>query len=194
MAANLMLKDPLSIKEFRMIAAGEKEDAELARKTVNMAVASLREVLGVHAIHTTADVPALNLDVLRIDVLEASDLLDDAARALRRGSLIRAIPAILDAMSLSLGKVPFPSLYENLFEALRDDFDARLRKVTIEAGRRLIKEEDYGTAVLLLKRYFDTIPSDPEIADLLKVALEFAGNKAEVSRINLKLSVEKEAE
>lgn len=186
MTANLMLKDPLSSREFRSIAAGEKEDTELARKTVNMAVASLRDDLGIEAINTTGDTPALNLDHLRIDLLEASDLLDDAAKNVRRGSLVKALPLLIQAFDLALGKVPFPTLYDNLFEALRDDFDARIRKVTLELAKRLLVEGDSYSAASLLKRYFDVIPHDEEVAELLTRSLEETGQKAEAERINIK--------
>lgn len=189
MTANLMLDEPLSPREFRLLAAGEKEDAELARKTVNMAIAALKDDLGADTIITTGDTPSFDLSRIRIDLLEASDLLDDAAKAVRRGSLVKAIPDLNTAFDLALGKVAFPTLYDNLFEAIRDDLDARMRKVTLEVAKRLVSERDLQTAIGVLKKYYTAIPDDNEISALLKYCLEETGQKTEAERINIKAAL-----
>ncbi|MBS1902394.1 MAG: AAA family ATPase [Bacteroidetes bacterium] len=189
MTANQMLEQPLSVREFRLIAAGEKDDAELARKSVNMAVAALRDDLGPDAIVTTGETPSLNLARIRIDLLEANNLLTNASRALRRGSLVKALPDLSRALDIALGKVPFPTLYDNLFEAIRDDFDARMRTLTLDIAKRLVAEGDRYSAINLMRKYFDAMPDDEEIATLLRTSLESIGQKAEAERINLKASL-----
>jgi hypothetical protein len=189
MTANLMLDEPLSPREFRLLAAGEKEDAELARKTVNMAIAALKDDLGPDTIVTTGDTPSFDLTRIRIDLLEASDLLDDAAKAVRRGSLVKAVPDLHTILDLALGKVAFPTLYDNLFEAIRDDLDARIRKVTLEVAKRLVSERDLHTAIGILKKYYTAIPDDNEISALLKYSLEETGQKTEAERINIKAAL-----
>ncbi len=191
--ANLMLDDPLSHKEFCFVAAGEKDDADLARKTVNMAVASLRDDLGADALITTGDTPTMNLDAVHIDLLEASDLLNDASKHIRRGSIMKALPDAMRAFDLALGKVPFPTLYDNLFEALRDDFDSRLRKVALELSKRLISESDHISASALLRKYFDVVPDDEEISELLRSCLIEMDQRGEAERIRLKVLTEESA-
>ncbi len=186
MTANLMLSEPLSHKAFCAVAAGEKEDFELARKTVNMAVAGLRDDLGAEAILTSGDTPMLNLDRVQIDLLEASDLLDDATKHLRRGSIMKALADLTVVLQNALGKVPFPTLYDNLFEALRDDFDARLRKTTLDLARRLLSEGDTPSAIVRLRRFFDVIQDDDEVADLLRDALIQQGQSGEAERIRMR--------
>jgi hypothetical protein len=187
MTANIMLSDPLSRNEFCFVAAGEKDDPDLARKTVNMAISSLRDDLGDDAIITTGETPALNLERVKVDLIEASDMLDDAARSVRRGSIMRAYPDVMKAMEMALGKVPFPTLYDNLFEALREDFDSRMRKVTLDLGRRLDTEGDHKSAVILLRKYVAAIPDDEEVSELLAQSLDSSGQKAEAERIRMKM-------
>lgn len=188
MVANIMLKDPLTHREFCFIAAGEKDDPDLARKTVNMAISSLRDDIGADAIITTGDTPTLNHERIAVDIIEASDLLDDAARSIRRGSLVKAFPDVMRVLDLALGKVPFPTLYDNLFEALRDDFDSRIRKVTLDLSKRLLVEGDTKNALTLLGKFFQAIPDDAEFAELLARTLEESGEKAEAERIRMKLA------
>lgn len=188
MVANIMLKDPLTHREFCFIAAGEKDDPELARKTVNMAISSLRDDIGADAIITTGDTPTLNHERIAVDIIEASDLLDDAARSIRRGSLVKAFPDVTRALEIALGKVPFPTLYDNLFEALRDDFDSRIRKVTLDLSKRLLAEGDQKNALALLDKFFQAIPDDAEFAELLATTLEGSDQKAEAERIRMKLA------
>ncbi|MBS1902395.1 MAG: AAA family ATPase [Bacteroidetes bacterium] len=188
MTANLMLSEPLAPKEFRLLAAGEKDDADLARKSVNMAVAALRDDLGADAITTKGETPSFDLERVRIDVLEASDLIDDAQRSVRRGSLARAMQELSQSYSIVLGKVAFPTLYDSLFEALRDDLDARLRKVTLDLANRLVQYDDLNGAASILKHYFDAIPEDAEVSALLRRCLEGAGQFAEAARISIKIA------
>ena len=114
-------------------------------------------------------------------------LLDDAMRSIRRGSIMRAFPDAMKAMDIALGKVPFPTLYDNLFEAIREDFDSRMRKVTVDLGKRMYSEGDYKNAVILLRKYFSVIADDEEVAELLAQSLESSDQKAEAERIRIKI-------
>jgi hypothetical protein len=155
-----------------------------------MAISSLRDDLGDDAIITTGETPALNLERVKVDLIEASDMLDDAARSIRRGSIMRAYPDVMKVMEMALGKVPFPTLYDNLFEALREDFDSRMRKVTLDLGRRLDTEGDHKSAVALLRKYVAAIADDEEVSELLAQSLESSGQKAEAERIRIKMKEE----
>ena len=99
---------------------------------------------------------------------------------------MKAFADLSSALDTALGKVPFPTLYDTLFEALRDDFDARLRKTTLDLSRRLLGEGDTQSAISVLRRYFDAIPDDNEIAGLLRDALVQLGQSGEAERVRIR--------
>lgn len=192
MAVDRMLKEPLGAREFRHLAAGGEEDPEHARKTMNAAVFRLRDMLGVDSILTDEETPQLNLDALDVDIVTADRLLRDTAEALRDGSLLRARSALLDALELARGDVPFPSLYEEMFEAARDDFEFRLRDSILKVSKRLLREEDMGSAEEILRRSLAFMPEDEEVAEMLCDILEATGRQIESRRIKLRMEIDME--
>lgn len=192
MAVDRMLKEPLGVREFRHLAAGGEEDPEHARKTMNAAVFRLRDLLGVESILTDEETPRLNLDALDVDIVTADRLLRDAAEALRDGSLLRARSALLDALELARGDVPFPSLYEEMFEAAREDFEFRLRDSILKVSKRLLREEDMVSAEEILRRSLAFMPEDEEVAEMLCELLEQTGRQIESRRIRMRMEMEVE--
>ncbi len=181
-----MSGEPLSDKEFRRLAAGGELDLELARKTANMAAVRLREAIGADAVITGEETHLLNMAAVEVDLLEAHALLEEARDALRRRALVKAFPATLRALAITRGEVPFPGLYDEFFEALREDFEVRLRTTTIDVARALLRESDPASAGELLKMAFEGMPDDEEIAELLGEALEAAGLRFEAERVRMR--------
>ncbi len=192
MAVDRMLKEPLGTREFRHLAAGGEEDPEHARKTMNAAVFRLRDLLGVESILTDEETPRLNLEAVDVDIVTADRLLRDAAEALRDGSLLRARSALLDALELARGDVPFPSLYEEMFEAAREDFEFRLRDSILKVSKRLLREEDMVSAEEILRRSLAFMPEDEEVAEMLCELLEQTGRQIESRRIRMRMEMEVE--
>jgi len=186
MTADAMLEQPLAHREFISLAAGEDADPEHARKTMNTGVLRLREVMGADGILTDRETPRLNLDLFEVDLLEAHDALNEARDALRDGTLLRAYPALLKGLDRTRGEVPFPTLYEEFFEAAREDFEVRLRSTTIDVTRALLHENDPTSAGELLRRAFDAMPDDEEIAEMLQSALTAVGRRVEAERVRIK--------
>lgn len=188
MVANLMQRRPLEREEFWVLAGGTADDPTRSRKTMNQGVLRLRELLGRDAILTDADVPRLNLDTVQVDLLDAARLLTEASDAAREGALVRARTALAAALDLVRGDVPFPTLYDDFFEAAREEFENLLRGAVIEVGEHLLREGDAASAEEVLTRGLVAIPEDEEMAALLQSALKAQGKHVESARVRLKMA------
>ncbi|MEO5931390.1 MAG: BTAD domain-containing putative transcriptional regulator, partial [Candidatus Kapaibacterium sp.] len=188
LVADQMLDEPLSQREFCRIAAGDQAEIEDARKTVNLTVHRLRESLGHEAILTDGETPRLNLRLLRVDLLDADRLLAESSAALRDGMHHRAMMPLIAALETVRGEVPFPTLYEDFFEAAREDFENRLRFTLIKTAQGLMRDGDAASAERILRHGFSAMPDDEEITELLCGALLQLGKRTEAQRIRLKFA------
>lgn len=185
MVADQMIGTSLTPQEF-VLLAGEDEDPELARKKRNMGVVRLREIMGADTILTDGRTPRLNLDLVEVDLLRADELAKRSFAAAREGAWVRAQPLLLEALELSRGEVPFPTLYEGFFEAARDDFEYRLRSAVLDVARGLLREGDTGGAEDILRHAFAAMADDEEVAELFRDALVARGKRVEAERIRLR--------
>jgi len=190
LVADRMLEKPLSHREMAAILSGAEDDPDKARKTLNGVVFRLRETMGNEAVLTDRDTPRLNTDLLTVDLLDAHKGLREASAALDERSLGRALQSLLGVLEISCCDVPFPTLYENFFEALREDFENELRNGVIRVARGLLNEGDPKSAEELLRRALAGMPGDEDVADLLREALLVLGKRAEAERIRLQTSLE----
>ncbi|MCC7439695.1 MAG: AAA family ATPase [Armatimonadetes bacterium] len=185
MVANELVGGRLERDEF-LEAAGievDHNDPKLARDAVNSAIYRLRDLVGQDGILTDRAIPRLNLAVLRVDLIEATTLLREAVQALRQGRPARARDAAIRALDLTCGEVPFPTLYERLFEELRDDLENRLRLVVLRAGALALREGDAEEAESLVGRAWRMLPGDDEIGELYCRALEALDRRADAERV-----------
>ncbi len=187
MVADRMVVSALSAEEFLSIAGGQESDTEHARKKKNMAVVRLREIVGHDAILTDGPTPQLNLDIVSVDLIELDTLVRRAQDAVRQGAFVRALPLIEEALDQYNGDVAFPTLYEDFFEAARGDFEYRLRQAILEIGRGVLSMGDAAGVEPFLRKAFDLLPGDEDIADLLHKALEGAGKRTEAERVRMKV-------
>ena len=185
--ANGMLRKPLSHRDFCRLASGES-DPEYARKMMNGAVWRLRDLLGQDAVLTDMELPRLNPQLVRVDLLMAHQALDAALHAEREGSLMRAFPFLLTALEIIGGEVPFPGLYDPFFEATREDLENLLRTAIIRVGTGLLEKGDPARAEEMLNKGMEVIGEDEEITRLLARALVALDRRAEagllLERIN----------
>lgn len=186
MSANRLLREPLSGSEFTAIVMGTERDPESARKSMNFAVFRLREILGSDAISTDGETPALSSDLVQVDLVLAHQHLRAASDAMRDGALLRAVPELMAALEISRGEVPFPTLYDEFFEAAREDFETELRATTLRVARALAREEDHNAAERILGRAFAAMPDDEELAELLQGSLVALGKRTEATRVGMK--------
>lgn len=189
MVADRMLEPPLSYREFCRIASGGEDDPERARKMVNMALLRLREAIGdITLPDRVGDTPRLDPDLVEVDLLEIDQRLRNAIELAGRGSLMQALPLVIEGLTLLNEGIPFPTLYDEMFESLRADFEFRLRKAIIVVGGGVLYEGDVAGAEDLLRRGFEAIPEDEEIATLLCQALEQGGKRAEAGRVRTRIA------
>ena len=120
---------------------------------------------------------------MEVDILRADSLLRRTLAALRERSLVRAYPLLREALELARGDVPFPSLYDPFFEAVREDFEFRLRSAILAVGRGLLAEGDAAAAETILRRGYMALPEDEEIGDFLREALIAQGKHVEAERL-----------
>lgn len=185
MVANQMLPDPLSSTEFGRLAAGDDE-IDRARDVVKTTVHRIREQTGRDAILTEGQAPpGINREIMDVDLLEAHELLKRAGEALRRSSPMQAKVALMSALEITHGEVPFPSLYDDFIEAVRQDFENNLRTTTIAVVKALIREGGVDDAAEVLQPASNAMPGDEELSDLLQQTLLNRGRHAEASRVKM---------
>jgi hypothetical protein len=190
MVAGRMLDEPLSPAEFaRLVAGNETADIENARNILKNTVHRLRESIGHDAVLTDGDLPRLNPERVRVDLLEAYELLKKARKGIRRGSPMQARVPLVKALEIAGGEVPFPSLYDDFIEAVREDFENELRSVAIDVARALTTEGGVDDAAEVLRLACRAIPGDEELAELLREALVKSGHRAEAERVKMKSEV-----
>jgi DNA-binding SARP family transcriptional activator len=184
-----MLPEPLSNNEFCHLAAGGEIDIDLARKTANMGIVRLREAIGADAVLTGEETYELNLQRVRVDLLEAYDLIGRARESFRRKALMQAYQYLLRVLDLAGGEVLFPGLYDDFFEALRSDFEFMIRSLVVDLSRVMLHEGDIEVAGRLLQRCFAMMPEDEGIAELLQRAFSINGRQTDVERVRMKTMV-----
>lgn len=185
MVANQMLRRPLTNAEFCQIATGVEQDDEYAQRLTRMAISRLRGLIGRNAILTKSGPPRLNPDTVQVDLLQAQQQIDNALAAANEMALFRAWSAMIAALNIVRGEVPFPTQYERFFEAARDDFEHRLRSALLHVVRLLLEEEDFHYAEELLRHAMQAMPGDPEVSDLLSNVLLQQHQRAEAERLRL---------
>lgn len=189
MVANEIMGGRLERDEF-LEAAGievDYDDPKLARDAVNSAIYRLRDLVGHDGILTDRETPRLNLELLRVDLIETEAALREATEALQRGRPARARDAAIRALELTGGEVPFPTLYNGLFEALRDDFENRLRSVVLRTTTLALREGDAEGAESLVGRAWNMLPGDDEVGELYCRTLEVLDRRADAERVRRKM-------
>ena len=94
------------------------------------------------------------------------------------------------ALEIARGEVPFPALYDDFFEAAREDFEGLLRTTTLRVARGLVREGDATSAEGLLTRLHDIMPEDEEAGILLQNTLITLGRRAEAERVRMRRELE----
>lgn len=185
LVAGEMLRAPLDPADFCLIASGAPQYDKAARVSTNGIVWRLREMIGHDAIDTDGEIPRFNRDRVVIDLIEARDRVAEGAHALRANMLRVGVDAIVSALEIVGMKVPFPSLYDDLFEALRADIETSLQDGVVRIARELMREEDHQGAATLLSAAAITLPGDGEIMELLATALSKSGQKGEAEKVRM---------
>jgi hypothetical protein len=188
MVASQMLEHPLSTIEFRRVTIGEESDMENARNMVKNTVHRTREILGHDALLTDGETPRLNFQLVRVDLLDVHQLLTKARDALRSRSPMQAKQSLIEALRITNGEVAFPSLYDEFFEAAREQFELELREATIDVVTELLREGAASDSEEVLHRACNGMPGDEELAELLADSLARQGKHLEAERVRMKVA------
>ncbi len=174
LVADAILKVRLTRNAFVTLASGIEDDPDRARRGMNMAVLRLREAIGQDVVLTDGETPRLNRELVRVDLIEARELLTEADGLIRKGLLTRGVDLVRNVFEISGGDVPFPGLYEDLFENLRREFEDDFLRVVLTLGRMLIREGDYTHALEILSGGAEMMPDHDELEELRSAALDGA--------------------
>lgn len=184
MVANEILGRRLERDEFLRIASGHTDDPRHARDIVNKTVSRLREGLGrADVILTDGDTPRLNRDVVDVDLIEAMESVGRVRESVRLGTLMKGRQEIRKVFELWKGEVPYPTLYDEFFETLREEFELAVRDAAILLALALNDAGDGAEAEEVLRRLYEAVPEDAEIGELLARSLEANGRKVEAMRM-----------
>ena len=174
LVANKIFSRPLDQVDFNRLATGEA-DPDHARKILKVALFRAREAIGAESIISDDSGVHLNTSRVTVDLLELVDCLKHSEEFLQQGLLSRAVRYALQAIELYNGEVIFPTLYDSIFEAVRDEQEARVRNHLIRLAGQLLTEGDTHSAELLLRKGLIAIPEDEEFTELLHKALVLQG-------------------
>ncbi|MCC7438022.1 MAG: AAA family ATPase [Armatimonadetes bacterium] len=180
-----MVEKRLTQRELYRLAVPDMSDPDDIRKSVNLTVYRLRELMGHQAILTDGDTPRLNRAAIQVDILDAYDHLQRATRALSEGGFARAQEALLKGIAITGGEVIFPTLFEEFFQAARQDYENRVCSLTIRTARSLIREGDSIRAEELLAHAVTAMPSNHELRELLHETLRKLGRSIEAERVRM---------
>ncbi len=180
-----VLDEPVGYDEFSAVISGIEDDPDKARKSLNSAVYRLRELLGHDIVLTDGEIPALNTSIVRVDLLEARDAMIAAHEALSADVPEVAYRQVVRALDLLGGEIPFPSLYDHFFEAVRERVENRIRNLIVRVSGTLLAADLAASAEDLLARGFRAMPEDEEIALLLRNTLIRLGKRTEAERIRM---------
>ncbi len=162
----------LEPEDFALLASGREDDLAKARNIQYVTVHRLREALGVDVIQTDGERPRWNPRRIQVDVVEAWNQLNEAARQARREVYFLAHEALNSARKVLFAGEAFAGLETEFFDALREDLAATHRRVTSDLARRLEREEDPDGVIQVLQPWMEAYPDDEELGDLLCPALE----------------------
>ncbi len=174
LVADKMFSRRLEHVDFNRLATGES-DPDHARKILKVALFRVREVIGSDSVLSSDDGVYLNTSKVTVDVLEFVESLKRSEDSLQQGVLSRAVRYAVQAIEMYKGDVIFPTLYDPVFEAIRDEQEARIRNVFIRLAQQLLVEGDTHSAELLLRKGLIAIPEDEEFAELLHESLVLQG-------------------
>ena len=186
LVANSLLRAPLELVDFARLATAEEDPAH-ARKILKVAMFRTREAIGVDAVDAGADDrgPTINREVIDVDLFTLVDAIEEGSRALLDKNLARARGAAFRAIDLFGSDVILPGLYDPVFEAIREEQEARLRELIIRHSEKLHAENDFGSSELLLRRALGVMPEDEEFAELLRDGLRAQGMLADAETVRV---------
>ncbi|MGE3801962.1 MAG: AAA family ATPase [Candidatus Kapaibacterium sp.] len=182
--AGEMLTKQLSVEEFRLVATEDVTDKENAGNYIRIIVSRLRKLLGKESLIThRAAPPRLNLDVVRVDLLDAAEHLLSCARAMKILNVRKAKQELCSALDIVKQGSAFPTLYGDFFESTRLDFEGQIKRLTLQVAHTLTTSSDYEGAVDILRQAFNYVRHDEDIFEAYVASLELVDRHTEAFAI-----------
>ncbi|MBL7976371.1 MAG: hypothetical protein JNJ85_15745, partial [Candidatus Kapabacteria bacterium] len=166
LVANLMRTTPLLADDFVRLVAEENVVDSDTRNIFNVALHRTRELIGKEAIITSDITPQLNRSLVTIDIVECMEHIALARTEIRRGNLYKSVQYIRQVLITWNGDVAFPTLYNPIFEQLREEFENTIRTGTITLLNALHREGDVETLRALQQQFLRCLPEDEEIQSI----------------------------
>lgn len=165
--------------EFREIATG-MQDPEEGANYLRIIVARLRRTLGVEAIiGSPEEAPRLNLERIRVDAVEADRLFRQGSTSVRKEEPREAFGSISKGLQIVGGHTLLPTLYDEVFDDARRQFEVTMRDSTFGLVELLQDEEDDEQVIRLLRLAGQAMPYDEELAEMLSEHLQLVGRHVE---------------
>ena len=178
MVANQLMELSLSPRKFRELAF-ENLPSEKSIKYLGTANSRLRKMLGSNTIIADGkSAQRLNTNRVRVDLLDVDASIRKAKDALRSSHPHKAQRAVMEALN-SLSGTPWPTLYDDFFEAARHDFENRLRSTVMQVAKLWHSEGDFHASVELLYKALDLLAGDDELTQELRTSLQHLGRETE---------------
>ena len=164
-----------SQETFRTLAT-DMEDSDEAANYLRIILARLRRLLGADAILTIgSSAPQLNLERLHLDVIEVDRLFKQATTAVQKEEPHTAFQNIRQGLERVGNETILPTLYDEVFDDVRHEFEIRMRQTVLSVVEFLHKKRDHERKTLLLRLATEVLPHDEEIAELLAEQLRSRG-------------------
>ena len=193
LASNSILKHPLSTEEFRIVATGRSsiKYADTETGTLYKSINRLRKLLGSSKaiVFQRNTSPRFNPNLIRIDIVDVLDLLEECKEAAIQ---LRPRQAYTAAMSLfeRLGnQTAWPGLFDDFFDRMRTDLEFQLRDIALSIAHLLRSNNDDEHTEKFLTAVLNTM-YDEEIYELLKDVLEKLGRNVDLIRLKWKQNVD----
>ena len=170
------------------ISTGLSDDPKGAANYVRIIVARLRKILGNEAIITERKhIPRLNLEIIRVDLIEAMQALKNCQNHIAFLQPRKALKEIEYTLRVVGHEPLYPTLYGSYFEVARLDFFQKLSQAVINVAQLLRRESDLESATKLLRQAYAQIPNTKMIARELIEILELTGRNVEALHIKKQL-------
>ncbi|MGE3799746.1 MAG: AAA family ATPase [Candidatus Kapaibacterium sp.] len=193
--ANQLLSKPLSLIDFRELATDREADPENAGNNLRVTVSRLRQMIGDKEVLVSdgENPPRLQLDRVRVDLLEAAMLLDRADEALYDHRPAKARQFTEQALQIVGNEPIYPTLYSDFFESARLEFELRMEQSIVRVAEQLREEGDIDETINFLYTVLQTRSTDEYLFEMLEQMLEQVGRKTEAIVLR-KSSIRKQLE
>lgn len=183
LTANEMNRTVMSLEEFRKLATG-METSQEAANYLRIMISRLRRLLGEEAILSEGEsAPRLNLEYIRVDLIESARLIEASLAAARDGNFHKAYKSVVQALRIVGEQVILPALFDDIFESARREFEIRLRRAVLATLDLMSLPDDSDYALILLRLAERAIPHDDELAEILSETLRGLGRHVEALHV-----------